>query len=72
MFVIFINIQLCWLIPEFKLMVNCALQFLVYGGYFLVLGIVFGCIAVYTLCSKEMHKQKLWLPKEIVTSESQT
>ncbi|XP_023712947.1 folate transporter 1 [Cryptotermes secundus] len=48
------------------------LQFLVYGGYFLVLGVVFGCIAVYTLCSKDMHKQKLWLPKEIVTSESQT
>lgn len=53
-------------------MVNCALQFLVYGGYFLVLGAVFGCIAVYTLCNKEIHKQKLWLPREIVTSESQT
>jgi hypothetical protein len=53
-------------------MVNCALQFLVYGGYFLVLGVVFGCMAVYTLCNKEVRKQKLWLPNQMATSESQT
>lgn len=46
-------------------------QFLVYGGYFVVLGVVFGCMAVYTLSKKETRKQKLWLLKEMVTSESQ-
>jgi len=40
----------------------------VYGGYFVVLGVVFGFMAVYTLSKKETHKQKLWLPKEMVTS----
>jgi hypothetical protein len=43
-----------------------------YGGYFLVLGVVFGCMAVNTLCNKEIRKQKLWLAKEVVMSESQT
>jgi hypothetical protein len=43
----------------------------VYGGYFVVLGVVFGCMAVYTLSKKEVGHQKLWLPKEVVTSESQ-
>jgi len=40
----------------------------VYGGYFVVLGVVFGCMAVYTLSRKETRKQKLWLLKEMVKS----
>ncbi|KAJ4428999.1 hypothetical protein ANN_25995 [Periplaneta americana] len=47
-------------------------QFMVYGSYFLVLGIVFGCMAVYTLCKKEIRQQKLWLPKEVTSPELQT
>jgi hypothetical protein len=43
----------------------------VYGGYFVVLGVVFGCMAVYTLSKKKTRKQKLSLPKKMVTSESQ-
>lgn len=57
--------------PHCTLMMHFELQFLVYGGYFVVLGIVFGCMAVYTLSKKEIRKQKLWLSKEVVTSESQ-
>jgi hypothetical protein len=43
----------------------------VYGGYFVVLGVMFGCMAVYSLSKKEVRKQKLWLRKELVASESQ-
>jgi hypothetical protein len=57
--------------PHFTLMMYFKLQFQVYGGYFVVLGVVFGCMAVYTLSKKGTCKQKLWLPKEMVASESQ-
>ncbi|GFG28335.1 hypothetical protein Cfor_09087 [Coptotermes formosanus] len=40
-------------------------QFLVYGGYYVVLGVLFGCMSVFTLCKREIRTQKLWLPKEM-------
>lgn len=40
-------------------------QFLVYGGYYVVLGVIFGCMSVFTLRKKEIRTQKLWLPKEM-------
>nr|CAD7441102.1 unnamed protein product [Timema bartmani] len=35
-------------------------QFLVYGGYFIVLGVAFFCMAVYTLCCKKWSKPEPW------------
>ncbi|PSN41001.1 Folate transporter 1 [Blattella germanica] len=39
-------------------------QFKVYGGYYLTIGAIFACMAVYTLlCNKKVRGEKLWLPK---------
>lgn len=40
---------------------NAKDQFLVYGGYFLVLGAFFSVATVHTLCRNNMCREKLWL-----------
>jgi len=52
-------------VDERGLALTTSTQFLVYGGYYMVLGVIFGCMSVYTLCKKEIRTQKLWLPKAV-------
>ncbi|PNF28260.1 Thiamine transporter 2 [Cryptotermes secundus] len=61
---VFQSILTVIVVDERVLALDTRTQFLVYGGYYMVLGILFGCMSVFTLCKKEIRGQKLWLPKE--------
>jgi len=65
MAVVFQTVLTIIVVDERGLALTTRTQFQVYGGYYVVLGVIFGCMSVYTLCKKEIRTQKLWLPKAV-------